>query len=342
MPLKLVRRHGSPFFYLRGAVRGLCVDESTRTVDRKAAEQIRIKREAELLDQSIHGHRAVITFAGAAVSYMEETGNTRFLTPIIHLFGTKKLGAIGQAEIDAMAAKLYSGRSPATINRQAIGPAVAVLNHAARKGWCDKPIIGRRKEPDGRVRWITPEEADRLLAAASAHLKPLLTFMLLEGSRLSEALYLDWRDVDLRRAHVTFPQTKNGEARGVPLHPVVVAALANLGHREGAVFLTNRGKPYEPKGDDEGGGQIKTAFNGACRRAEIDNFTPHDCRHTWATWTYAATRDLLGLQRLGGWKSLKMVERYAHVNVSNLAPMIEAISWGKSMKSKSSKENKRA
>jgi hypothetical protein len=44
------------------------------------------------------------------------------------------------------------------------------------------------------------------------------------------------RCVALCRFSVTFPKTKNGEARGVPLHVRVVAELANLKHREGEVF----------------------------------------------------------------------------------------------------------
>ena len=66
--------------------------------------------------------------------------------------------------------------------------------------------------------------------------------------------------------------------RGVPLHPRVVALLTALEAQEGGVFRRPDGLPYERKTD--GGGQIKTAFAGACRRAGIANFTPHDCRHT--------------------------------------------------------------
>ncbi len=38
---------------------------------------------------------------------------------------------------------------------------------------------------------------------------------------------------------------------------------------------------------------------------------PHNCRHTWATWHYAANRDIIGLMKLGDWKSDKMVLCYA-------------------------------
>ena len=81
---------------------------------------------------------------------------------------------------------------------------------------------------------------------------------------------------------------------------------------------------------EHAGGQIKTAFKGACRRAGITDFTPHDCRHTWATWTYAARRDIGELMELGGWSSEAMVMRYAHVNPDHLTEAIAALPWEKS------------
>lgn len=339
MPLKLVRRPKTPHWVMRGTVRGLSIEESTRTGDRKAAERIRIRRENALLDQSIEGSRAVVTFEHAAESYMIETRNTRFLAPIIRHFAGKLLASIRQAEIDRMAGKLYPGASPATINRQAIGPAVAVLRHASRKEWCDRPIIARRKEPAGRIRWLTHAEADALIDAAADHLKPLLIFYFLTGARVSEGLYLDWSQVDLGRGHATFLKTKNGDARGVALAPRLVAALANLPHREGAVFRRPDGEPYERRESDSGG-QIKTAFKGACRRAGITNFTPHDCRHTWASWHYAENRDLLTLQRVGGWKTIQMVQRYAHIDTGPLGDTVRRLSWGKSGETSQATEKK--
>ena len=117
----------------------------------------------------------------------------------------------------------------------------------------------------------------------------------------------------------------------MPLHRRVVAELANLSHRSGAVFRKPDGKPYVlPRGGDDtsAGGRFKKAFAGACRRAGIVNFTPHDCRHTWASWHYAANRDVGALMKLGGWKSVSMVLRYAHVNVGELAHTIDKLPSG--------------
>ena len=197
------------------------------------------------------------------------------------------------------------------------------------------------------MRWITPAEAERLIDAAAPHLAPLVIFLLSTGARLSEALYLDWSAVDLERAHVMFLNveaggrgTKNGESRGVPLHPRAVAALEGLPHRDGAVFrrslpflnkageLSPLGQPYQDR-EGRGGGQVKTAWSAMLRRAHIRDFTPHDARHTWATWHYSANRDLAALMQLGGWKSVEMVMRYAHTDTSHLAPSINRL-WAPS------------
>ena len=155
--------------------------------------------------------------------------------------------------------------------------------------------------------------------------------MLYTGARVGEALWLDWRDVDLARNHVSFPKTKDGDARGVPLHARIIAALTYLPHRDGEVFRRPDGLPYaRPKNmtDTSAGSRIKNAFGGARRRAGIDNFHPHDCRHTWATWHYAENRDLGALMKLGGWRTVAMVLRYAHVNVAELAASINALPGG--------------
>ena len=331
MSLKLIRRHGGENWYIRGTVRGVAVDESTRTADRKIAETIRAQREWELLQSSVFGRKSVATFLEAVVGYMESGGERRYLGRLLDHFGAAPLAKIDQAAIDRAAKTLLPNAAPATINRQIHTPISAVLKHAAKRGLCDHRQIERPAQPTGRVRWLTPAEADRLIVSCSPHLRPLVVFLFYTGARLSEALYLDWRNVDLQRRQVQFIDTKNGEARGVPLHDRVVAVLAKLARRDGAVFRRPDGLPYNHKAD-RSGGQIKTAFRGACRRANITNFSPHDCRHTWATWHYAANRDLIALMELGGWKSEKMVLRYAHVNVEHLAGSIAALPWGKSGK----------
>jgi integrase len=330
MPLKLVRRPKSPYWIIRGTLRGIRVEESTGISERRAAEEIRAKREAEILAASVYGRRATVTFASAAVSYLEHGGESRFLEPIIEYFGTTPLAKIDQDALDRAAIKLYPHYADSSRNRAFYTPAVAVITHAARRKWCERLVLERPRKGQERTRWLKLDEANRLIAACSKHLRPLVVFMLYTGARCGEALWLDWRNVDLDRRQVIFEKTKNGEARGVPLHERVVAALANLGHRDGEVFRRPDGLPYDRPDDDDpddtsAGTRIKTAFKGACKRAEITNFTPHCCRHTWATWHYIANRDLKKLQVLGGWKTLSMVLRYVHTNVDEHTGSIDAL-----------------
>ena len=186
------------------------------------------------------------------------------------------------------------------------------MNHAHGLAWCDAPKFRRPKPPAGRTKWLTEAQAERLFEAAAPHFRPVLVMLLYTGARLSEALYLDWSDVDMKHSLVTFRDTKNGETRSVPLHERAFMALANLPHCEGAVFRTQRGQPYARR--PGGGGQVQTAWRGACRRAGISGFRPHDCWHTFASWLVMAGTPLRTVAELLGHKSLSMVMRYSHLS----------------------------
>src|SRR5262245_34531442 len=111
MPLKLVKRKDAKAWYIHGTVRRIPVRESTGTTDRVAAEAIRITREAELLNQSIHGKRATVTFADATLSYLEGGGSPKYIGQyrddrwdrLLGRFYDTKLSTIGQNELDAAA-----------------------------------------------------------------------------------------------------------------------------------------------------------------------------------------------------------------------------------------------
>jgi integrase len=133
-------------------------------------------------------------------------------------------------------------------------------------------------------------------------LRPLAVFLLYTGARLGEALSLDWRDVSLSRSQCSIPRTKTGVPRAIALHPLAVGALRSLPHRTGRVFdYPHRWAVY-------------VDWRRACHAAGLRDFTPHDCRHTFATWLrrYGGL-DTLGLLATGAWRDPKSVARYAHV-----------------------------
>lgn len=330
-------------WYLRGTVRGVNVYETTRTSDESAAEILRIKRESEILHRTIHGERGSHSFKEAALMYLERPGGlpdteARYVFPLVDHFGQLTLDRIDQADIDRYIATRHRGAKVSTIQRATFTPLTSILNHAHGLGWCDVPRFRRPKQPKGRTAYLSEAQAEQLIKAAAPHIRPLVITLLYTGARLSEVLYLDWRDVDLQRRTVTFWDTKNDDPRTVPLHERAFLALANMPHRDGAVFRSRRGEPYARR--RMGGGQVTTAWRGACKRAGLADmypltdaagrpkldkkgeqlhgwrpwFSPHTLRHTFASWLVMSGAPLRTVAELLGHKSLSMVMRYSHLS----------------------------
>lgn len=162
MGLKLTRRKPGGSWYIRGTVAGHRVYESARTGDRRAAEALRIRREAELLERASLGRKATATLAEAALAYMETGGEARFLLPILdHAGPDLRLSEVTSEWLREAAHALYPDAAPATVNRQLITPVSAVVNMAAAEGLCDHRRFRRWKEPKGRLRWLTPRRRRR-------------------------------------------------------------------------------------------------------------------------------------------------------------------------------------
>ncbi len=234
-------------------------------------------------------------------------GDQDRLNRILRVLGEIPLSAINQDAITRLVRGMLRPKAkPGTILRGVITPVRAVMLHAAKRGWCDRPNFEIPKRPEGRTQYLLPDEFELLLAAAAPHLRPLLIFLVSTGARLSEAIELDWKDVDLRGARVIFWRTKTGKRRDATLPPRAVAALAGLGDRQGPVFRWQTTPDRDGKvkavrvyvdRERQYGGHIKRGWQGAIRRAGLDSsLTPHDLRHTWASWHYALDRDLLALK----------------------------------------------
>ncbi|TPG37984.1 hypothetical protein EAH79_17040 [Sphingomonas koreensis] len=63
---------------------------------------------------------------------------------------------------------------------------------------------------------------------------------------------------------------------------------------------------------------LKRAHTTACKRAGVADFTIRDWRHHWASHCVMAGIDLITILRMGGWKSLRMVQRYAAVDTTHM------------------------
>jgi integrase len=173
--------------------------------------------------------------------------------------------------------------------------------------------LKRKKNPAGRIRWLTAEEWTALRAELPDHWIPMADFAIATGLRRANVFWLEWSQVDLarRRAWVHPDEAKADAAIGVPLSDAAMAVLeGQRGISDVWVFPMKDGNPLT---------KIKTRdWKAAVRRAGIAMCTWHDLRHTWATWHLMGETPLEVLQKLGGWKDLRMVLRYAHLAASHV------------------------
>lgn len=232
----------------------------------------------------------------------------------LHAFvGTLQLDEITLDVIDRIRAARLSEGSKSTANRYLALVRSILIRARDEWEWVDKvPKVKLFKEPEGRERALTPEQAKRLLDELPPHQRDLVVFALLTGMRQSNVLKLEWSRVDLDRGHawVGADQSKNRRPIAVPLNREALEVVyRQVGKHPERVFTCN-GKPIKNANT--------RAWREALKRAGIENFRWHDLRHTWATWHRQAGTPTHELQRLGGWRTASMVERYAHLAPDHL------------------------
>jgi integrase len=248
----------------------------------------------------------------------EDVTKLRRLDPFL---GGRPLDTISRALIDKITdAKLAEGLSNATVNRT-LEVVRAILRKCVNEWeWLDRaPQIRMLKEPTRRVRFLTRQEAQRLLAELPEHLADMAAFSLATGLRASNVTGLQWSQVDVvrRLAWIHPDQAKARKAIPVPLNAEAVSLIRkHLGKHPTHVF-SYLGKPIT---------QVSTkAWYAALKRAGISDFRWHDLRHCWASWHVQNGTPLYALQEMGGWASSAMVARYAHLAAEHLVPFADRL-----------------
>ncbi|MBB3213953.1 integrase [Herbaspirillum sp. Sphag1AN] len=126
--------------------------------------------------------------------------------------------------------------APDTVTRE-LHMMSRIINLARREWGLDllqNPFaqITKPKCSRGRVRRLKEYEERALLDAANAarggFLRTIIPFAVETAMRRGEIIELDWRYIDLEQQTAYLPDTKNGEARAVPLSTKAVAILRAL------------------------------------------------------------------------------------------------------------------
>jgi integrase len=267
----------------------------------------------------------------AALRYMEDGKEKRFLSRIIEYFGERTMiEDIDTMVIAAAAAALYPHAKPETVKRQLKTPIMAVVNFAQG--------TGRQKSHDTkRTRWLTPEEAEQLLYFArhpsesglhDPHLRTLqkIAFMLGGGAGPGETFAAQMENWNSATSEWWLDGTKtNYRARFVLLPQRSIDLMGEL-PESGSAFLAPDGQPYVAR--QNGGGQMAEAFGKIRDAAGLGrDVVPYTLRHTWATWFYAQTKDFRRLIDLGGWNKSDTANRYCKVAPKDLGNRLLQHGW---------------
>ncbi len=167
-------------------------------------------------------------------------------------------------------------------------------------------------EAPGRVRYLSPEEREKLLNALRLYILAALQ----TGARRGELLGLVWRDVDLRSRTLTFLITKSGDARTVPLTDTLRDALQALPRpldAEAHVFPER-----EPN-------VLSRAFARLVERLGIKNLRFHDLRHDAASTLTMAGVPQRAVMAILGHRDPRMTMRYQHFTPGHLRDAARAL-----------------
>lgn len=252
---------------------------------------------------------------------------------MVAAFRDMKLDAITPADVERFLDQLLEERSQSTRNRYR-ALLNAMFSRATRHELVSSnPVKGVTKfrEPEGRIKFVIPEQEGTIREALRPDLRPLFTVSIHTGLRWSEQLALEWRDVDFLTGLITVKRSKSGYSRQVPMNSVVRAVLMGLaGQRQRLddpkepVFRCSytQADKFFPRAVDVARKALLAAGLDASR---LDGYTWHSNRHTFASRLVMAGVDLRTVQVLGGWRTLTMVQRYSHLAPAHLREAVERL-----------------
>lgn len=280
------------------------VRRSAGTADKGQAQEYHEKLKGQLWRQAKLGENPPVTWDESVAQWLAVKPRglqDRYRLKAIDLEPDVEL-PLSESQAKLLTAGLSAGTA-----RRTWGLIAAVHRSAG----VEPPKVKLSPSPNGRTRWLTAEEWRRLRKELPELHRQMAEFTLATGLRENNVLRLEWQQVDLRRrvAWIHPDQAKGGQAIAVPLNDAAVAVLRERGaKKKGWVFGCP--EPYWQASN--------RAWYEALERAGLKGFRWHDLRHTWASWAVMSGVSLEELQKLGGWKTLAMVTRYAHLSADHL------------------------
>ena len=182
--------------------------------------------------------------------------------------------------------------------------------------------VKRVKFNNKREKYLTSEEAKRLLSACDAslckQLGSIVRLLLFTGARKMELLRAEWSHIDLERRAWHIPVTKTGVPRYVPLSFDAVAIIKGLPRWDRCKWLIPNPDTRRPYTD------LKRPWDTARDKAELPGLRLHDLRHSAASFLVNSGVDLYAVGKILGHSDHQSTQRYAHLANDTLMSAVEA------------------
>lgn len=211
------------------------------------------------------------------------------------------------------------GNSPATINRK-LAALSRMMTFAFDRGWITKkPKFQKLREAEGRVRFLSKTEYLRItedLAMHDPEMKDLVVVLVETGLRLSEAISLTWDNIDLEGNHIRVWHNKSDKPRSVPLSSAAWNTLFPRREENVGPFVMMSLHSVRHRWD---------AMKKRLGLQDDKEFTPHCCRHTFASWLVQKGVPIFTVKELCGHRCIEVTMRYAHLKDEDRTNAIAAV-----------------
>lgn len=246
---------------------------------------------------------------------------------ILPSLGEKPLKTTSTFEIQAYLNGIKQHSSDATYNRHR-SLLSKIFTLAIDWGVCEMhPVksIKPLKENNQKQDFLSIDEIKTLLIAAKEDenqtVAALIQFLILTGLRKSEALNLQWSDINTHQKLAFLRETKSGRARVIHLSTAAYSLLQSLQvHQSKSPFVFINLKT---------GMQLvnpQKAFKRILKRAGLpSHWRIHDLRHFAASVAINNGASLYDVQHMLGHASPNTTQRYAHLSTSRLRDVNEQL-----------------
>jgi integrase len=256
-----------------------------------------------------------------------QTDETVLRIHVLPALGARPLDEItGDAVADLIKRMREKGYATGTTNRVLV--LLRFIFNLARKwkvpGVGENPTFGLSTAPDvHRDRFLSPEEAQRLIAAIEADENKVaaraIMLLLLSGARRNEITHAKWDYVDWDRRILLVPLSKSGRPRVIALNERALALLRAVPRVPDNPYIfpspaTGRPSP-----------SLHFPWTRIRQRAGLEDVRLHDLRHSFASFLVNQGVSLYVVQGLLGHLQSRTTQRYAHLAPGTLLDAAEIV-----------------